>query len=485
MNALPNTRPFQMRAANERAALAQQVPAAVPVKPSVPVPQLPPSEAPMQGPAHKQLANQLHLTHGAHNALSFPLSQFQGEWTGVGFNMIFRPRPFDATKTKFDFANPNGPNDNILELNLTKEQWSFGQTLGSIANRGLGAQQDIFLGGIPYLQTVQNVTNPLTGLGDKDIKNPDEPDAGLHFEPGVWLFCPPSGPNAASIARMGCVPHGTSFTAQGLVPAETKTDKTPLGGTQGKPIFEKLDTTPFRLHDPDSKVEFADTFKSMTADVNTLREPSNLGPFAKKGTINPDIIKNPNLVLKAVTDLQRIQETISFSVSTGPPQAQLNGGGTSNISFLAGPQARQPFPPPSSTTSTTKTASALFPTNSNPGLHDNPNAHADFLTNRWWIYSVLYDVPVGTTGMKPNETRELSAVLPPNCRAPAPRFHITAAREIKPDETLQVPGFQMQYSQTVNLNFGPREIGVLTWPHVSVATLVPTRAQPFTVSSLK
>jgi len=37
-----------------------------------------------------------------------------------------------------------------------------------------------------------------------------------------------------------------------------------------------------------------------------------------------------------------------------------------------------------------------------------------------------------------------------------------------------VPFIQIQYSQTVFLNFGP-----LTWPHVSVATLIP--ADPIVV----
>ena len=78
-------------------------------------------------------------------------------------------------------------------------------------------------------------------------------------------------------------------------------------------------------------------------------------------------------------------------------------------------------------------------------------------------------------------TNELSAVLPERCRAPAPRFTVTAGREIAAGETLKVPGLQMQYSQTVNLNFGPRNPGVLTWPHITVATLVPTGAQVFTV----
>ena len=62
--------------------------------------------------------------------------------------------------------------------------------------------------------------------------------------------------------------------------------------------------------------------------------------------------------------------------------------------------------------------------------------------------------------------------------APTPVFTITAPPGgVKEKElTIKVPGIQLQYSQTINLNFGP-----LTWPHVSVATLVPVSPQPFTM----
>ena len=54
-------------------------------------------------------------------------------------------------------------------------------------------------------------------------------------------------------------------------------------------------------------------------------------------------------------------------------------------------------------------------------------------------------------------------------------FTLTPPHDITNDTTtIIVPYIQIQYSQTVFLNFGP-----LTWPHVSVTTLIP--AAPISV----
>jgi hypothetical protein len=179
---------------------------------------------------------------------------FQGAYAGNGFNMIFRPRPRNDT-TKFPSPPQTiDPDDNILELNLTTEQLTFGSTIGHIPNRGLNLtrQEDITLEGLPYLQTIQDVTNIATGKGDNPALT------GIHFEPGMWLFVPKSNDNpknAASVVRMASIPHGTTINAQGLAP--DRDPNTHLGGVAvpgvpGDPkIFDfdenKLDTTPFRL----------------------------------------------------------------------------------------------------------------------------------------------------------------------------------------------------------------------------------------------
>ena len=84
----------------------------------------------------------------------FPIEKFQGSFAGNGFNMIFRPA----------FTNQDKPaaGDNILELNLTTEQWTFQAIEGDIPNRGFLKQRSVNLGGISYVQTVQDVTDSKT-----------------------------------------------------------------------------------------------------------------------------------------------------------------------------------------------------------------------------------------------------------------------------------------------------------------------------------
>jgi hypothetical protein len=87
------------------------------------------------------------------------IASFAGTFRGAGFNAIFRPQDFAVTPTRL--PNPaKGPDDNILELNLTEETLSFSPPLGSIPNRGM-VQGDVFLNGIPYLQTINDVSDSL------------------------------------------------------------------------------------------------------------------------------------------------------------------------------------------------------------------------------------------------------------------------------------------------------------------------------------
>src|SRR5271166_2855040 len=61
-----------------------------------------------------------------------PLTAFNGNWTGQGFNAIFRPN----NTTTPTFPPPLSTSDNVLELNLTQESLSFSPNLSSIPNRG-------------------------------------------------------------------------------------------------------------------------------------------------------------------------------------------------------------------------------------------------------------------------------------------------------------------------------------------------------------
>src|SRR5215469_12431921 len=84
-----------------------------------------------------------------------PLAAFTGTFRGSGFNMIFRP---DSASSPTKLPIPVTGSDNVLELNLTLETLSFSPGLGSVPNRGSVAQGDIFLNGVPYLQTFSDVT---------------------------------------------------------------------------------------------------------------------------------------------------------------------------------------------------------------------------------------------------------------------------------------------------------------------------------------
>lgn len=457
------TQEHRVQAAGEQHPVQQtflmaQAPPALPRKDVAPPPpvkipppdQLPAPKLPLSPEAlGAQLPTQLGLIPGQPlpPAPLFPLTQFQGAYAGNGFNLIFRPRPKND-KTPFD-KPPVGPNDNVLELNLTTEQLTFGETIGDIPNRGLvlNNQPDVNLGGFPYLQTIQDVTNRETGKGDR-VK-----PTGIHFEPGMWLNIPAtdSPKNEPSVARMASIPHGTTINAQALSPPK---QATALGGNAGGPKFDVIDVTPFPIGttkglDPNP---FAASMDASSTD--SPRIPQNLAKFVQAGTITTEIIKNPNLVLQNAVKGQDIRETITFEVSTGSPADKINGGGTANISFLAGTQDPG--------------------TTSLPG---QPNAHAAFMKARFWVETVAYDVVVPRFTTK--DTVLLKPTMPSNSTAPTPVFAVTPPTKLpSQSKTIKIPGIQLQYSQTVFLNFAG-----LTWPHVSVATLCPKNPQPFTMTS--
>ncbi|KAF7540602.1 hypothetical protein G7054_g1232 [Neopestalotiopsis clavispora] len=409
----------------------------------------------------------------------FPLDAFQGAYTGNGFNMIFRPKTLgpkgleglepgtDPDKVKIS-GKP--PDDNILELNLTTEQLSFGGTIDNIPNRGSQKEEKIDLRCTPYLQTVQDVTNPSTGKGDHVVR-----DWGIHFEPGVWLKVPPASFQGGKggreiIVRMASIPHGTTINAQGFVPPR-RTD-TVNGGEKGGPKIEDIDTTPFTMGDPSAQI---DGFTSMAEENNEdLRIPRNLDMFGKNHTqmITTAIIKNPNLVLQQVAGKLKIDETITFDVSTGPediskqtaeekakiPAAKValnkaaadkpNGGGTANIAFLEGESGKK-----------------------------SPNAQAVRMTAKYWIERVMYDITIPGE-MPPRSSATVQPRMPDNCTAPIPRFNIIAGFNGHPkQEDTKVFGIQIQVSQNVTLNFAN-----LSWPHVSVSTLVPSDPQDIDLS---
>jgi hypothetical protein len=351
-----------------------------------------------------------------------PLAFFVGDFVGNGFNTIFRP---DSAATPTQLPNPvppTTPHDNILELNLTSETISFSKSLGSVPNRGTGSQADTFLNGVPYVQSVTDTTIH----GER---------VAIHFEPGIWIHVPATTipPLGETVARMASIPHGTTIEAQGLVdpakpgaPTINAVDITPIINATG---------TPFR-------------FPSQTAtDPNTLRIPQDLGPFITRGTITQTMLDDPNSSLRDIVTKQNVVSTTTLFISTAPPPpVGLFGGGTDNIAFLLGQSA----------------ASA-------------PNAQATKMTAVFWIETVQVDILVGPLTIGQQFAVEPAKVVPGQRM---PTFSGIAPFDVDVPRTLTVTYTQIQYTQTVLLNFNG-----LTWPHVSVNTLVPADDIPVPASA--
>lgn len=349
-----------------------------------------------------------------------PLGAFVGDWHGTGFNTIFRPDN-PETPSSETLPHPLPPSDNVLELNLTLETLSFSASIGHVPNRGR-VQGDIFLNGVPYLQAIEDVT---TGK-----------PVGIHLEPGLWMAVPPTkrpeeGP---TLVRMASIPHGTTICAQG-------TSRT----FSGAPSIPVADITPFVAGDPKGKIRF----ESQEADDPTTRRiPQDLSPFITAGTITQAILNDPNTVLRNHLSGQHVISTTEISISTSPG-TPLFGGGTDNIAFLLGDPAAIPNP-------------------AGPGQ----NAQTIQMNATFWIEEVQHTILI-----PPFEPGQPPLKLSPASPIPG---HPTPTVILRPPFPIPHPipitftSVQIQYSQTVELNFEG-----LTWPHVSVATLIPS--SPITV----
>jgi hypothetical protein len=306
--------------------------------------------------------------------------------------------------------------DNLLELNLTQETLSFSPALGNVPNRG-EVQLDAFLNGVPYLQVIQDVTIPSQPVG-------------IHFEPGLWMSMPKTtDPNVPqpTVFRMASIPHGTTIVAQGT-----------FSTSNGPPVIGPRDITPFTIGKPGSKIPFA----SQTAsNKNTPRIPQDLTSFVAAGTITQAMLDDPNTFLRNHIASQNITSTTEIDIST-QPAAPLFGGGTDNIAFLLGDPAA-----------------------------NNPNANAVRMGATFWIETVEFsiEVPIFQPGQPP-------LIIPADAGAagqPVPEFLVNPPIPITAPRTIKVAATQIQYSQRVLLNFNG-----LSWPHVSVATLVPASPVP-------
>lgn len=345
-------------------------------------------------------------------------------------NIIFRPNS-GPPPLGTPFPNPVSPtppvfpSDNVLELNLTKETVTFSEPLSTVPNRGFGAQNDIFLNGVPYVQAINDVTNIETGRGDGNATS-------IYFETGLWMKIPATNNTPVlgdSLVRMASIPHGTTINAQCLAPTST---------FQGPPQISAVSLKPFGVGNIHSRIEL----NSLNVQNSiTPRLAQDLSKFNAAGTITQEILDDPNTVLRNSIKGQNITQTIVFTVSTDPPLPEF-GGGTANIAFLLG----------------------------NPGA-TAPNSNAFQLQATFWIETVGYSLTVPVC--KPRQApMEISAPESPSGQ-PRPVLLVSPPYEITSPKTINVTSTQNQYSQVVFINFDG-----ITWPHVSVSTLIPSTPVP-------
>lgn len=231
-------------------------------------------------------------------------------WRGSGFNMIWRP----------NFGNASGSQAHFLQLNLTDETLAFTEISGNtgIANRG-ALQPDIFLGGVAYLQTINDAFD----------------NTGQHFEPGVFNFVPatrnPAEPEA--ITRLGSIPHGTTINLQGQA------------FEANQPVFDLASIVPFRTGAVDDGA--TDLFHFPEEDLAVQLDSRTA--LSRVPGLTQAQMANPNLFLAQTNAGLTINKTTVLTLSsdsTLPGAVPDAGGGVDNIAFLqgtaAGPNAAAP-----------------------------------------------------------------------------------------------------------------------------------------------
>jgi hypothetical protein len=196
-------------------------------------------------------------------------------------------------------------------LNLTIESLSFQDPLGAVPNRG-EVEGDIFLNGVPYLQTISDVTDPKT-------------TTPIHLEPGLWVIVPSTVHPAESdptFARMASIPHGTTINAQGTA-----------FHVDGGPRIDPVDITPFPIGNPGSRIRFPSQTASDTA---TARIPQDLSVAP---ALTQALLDDPNSMLLAHIAGMNIVSTdviiIDTQSTTVPGGAPTTSGSSSVMTAQA------------------------------------------------------------------------------------------------------------------------------------------------------
>lgn len=190
----------------------------------------------------------------------------------------------------------------------------------------------------------------------------------------------------------------------------------------GRPAIPPVDITPFSTADPSIKkpVPSQDAAKSETARI-----PQDLTSFIRARTITEAMLTDPNSFLR---------KHIASATITSTTVITISGGAT------------------------------------------GPNAPTTKMKATFWIETVQHEihVPIFEPGQPP-------LIIPANTGAggqPVPEFLVNPPIPITAPRSIIVKATQIQYSQQVLLNFN-----TLTWPHVSVATLVPNSPIPVPASA--
>ncbi|KIW03106.1 uncharacterized protein PV09_05751 [Verruconis gallopava] len=420
----------------------------------------------------------------AEGELGIALSRFTGTFKGRGLNMIFRPRngPSSFDPADDPTAPGNALKDNLLEYDLTEEKLQFlgASVLNNVPNRGFGKQEHVNLKGTPYIQTVANVLNPV------DVTPTSKLKTDIHFEPGLFMrvpalnatpgvdVAPQSGSpprTPATITRMASIPHGTTINAQGLDPTKVE------AGPPVIPLWDdvngvsipassnrKLPTIPFTIDNPSQRVPKTLFHNTVYDDPDKFRIPQTVkGP---KSVITQNVFYDPNWLLKQNNDKKNIVDHITFTVTTEKKKA-LQGGGTANIAFLSEPEidkAAGPGSPPDNPDDSELNTTTFNPDANNPS---RSNADAAHMEATFWISTVRNEIIIPP--WNPKITLPICVPVDQDPSVQGPRaFRVRPNRPVIKPTRVAVHSTQIQYSQLVLLNFGP-----LSWPHISVATLVP------------
>ena len=249
------------------------------------------------------------------------------------------PADNPVTPTAPTLPNPLPAGDNILEPEPHhRGAWLFRRASAARPTRGSNAQGDIFLNGVPYLQTITHITSP-------------DQSPVIHVEPGIWMAVPPTtAPSKKTTGtRMGSIRTAPQIPKP-RGPRRTSTDARTSPSSPSMSFCIGGSQPPF----PSGKVSQPET----AADVKTARLPRILSTYMAEALITQDILDDPNLLLRNHISNQKIVATTEIKVSTQPGQPNLGP---------PAPRPPRPCPPTRSLAAAPTTSPFSWATTSNRG----------------------------------------------------------------------------------------------------------------------